>query len=635
MMKKTLFQKVILFAVVFVLLMPVAMADMQRGDRSDDVQQLQELLLGTGWLFELPDGVFGRNTEQAVKNFENYAGLPVDGIADDEMLRALIASWESLNGMRWTGYGAEEVESESIPPACCIVRHNGETSYTEYCDTHQPMEEYTLLMLESDDVEEVKQASLTWQWEVERLYDRWIELLPEDEKGVVIANKATFFANIDAQRRVGAMGVQTPAKAMRTEVGIMENLRSQVEWLCGVVWELENMNGCADKPVRVSSSAIIEGATIYYSGSVDGTATGIFAMDLNGENVRLLVKGMAASLEAVSNGNLLVYSYDWETLLLIKTDGTMMHLNEGDVERYNGHAIAYDGYFYWNRYKIAEDGSEWMDVIPPTAENNGSCYPVAVDGEYLYFMDNSKYNDSGVFYESNILPPGAALSRVQFGTGVVERLSEEGTRFIGIEDGMAYYTRQNFYMMDLDGDWIELETDQGLYCMNLEALAETQLSEIVPDEDVFDYYELLQNGIIYGLRADYTKRSDGWGDMSIIRMTVGGQMLAPIAVDSPNGLTAFGVVNGVYYGGYVEYMDSDYAQSMDCIYMYNLKDGGWTLMGLDNNCSMFYGEFDPSIAVIDGNIYYEAMDNDSYVVQLRKLNIEDGTDIVLAKGMDY
>ena len=171
--------------------------------------------------------------------------------------------------------------------------------------------------------------------------------------------------------------------------------------------------------------------------------------------------------------------------------------------------------------------------------------------------------------------------------------------------------------------------------MNLEVLAETQLSEIVPDEDVFDYYELLQNGIIYGLRADYTKRSDGWGDMSIIRMTAGGQMLDPIAVDSPNGLTAFGVVNGVYYGGYVEYIDSDYAESMDCIYMYNLKDGGWTLIGLDNNSTMFYGEFDPSIVVIDGNIYYEAMNNDSYVVQLRKFNIEDGTDVVLAQGMDY
>ena len=75
---------------LLLLLSPLsAAAELQRGDSGDEVYNLQLMLFETGWIFELPDGRFGRNTEQSVRDYENYAGLHVDGVADDEMLRCL------------------------------------------------------------------------------------------------------------------------------------------------------------------------------------------------------------------------------------------------------------------------------------------------------------------------------------------------------------------------------------------------------------------------------------------------------------------------------------------------------------------------------------------------------------------
>ena len=83
-------------ALAMLLMCAPAMAEMQRGSTGDLVYYLQELLFETGWLFEEPDGVFGKNTEQAVRDYEAYAGLPVDGVADGEMMATLEEDWFAL-----------------------------------------------------------------------------------------------------------------------------------------------------------------------------------------------------------------------------------------------------------------------------------------------------------------------------------------------------------------------------------------------------------------------------------------------------------------------------------------------------------------------------------------------------------
>ena len=64
-----------LFLIVLLLAPGCALAELQRGDRGEEVTELQQMLFDAGFLFELPDGVFGRNTEDAVKWFQEYVQL--------------------------------------------------------------------------------------------------------------------------------------------------------------------------------------------------------------------------------------------------------------------------------------------------------------------------------------------------------------------------------------------------------------------------------------------------------------------------------------------------------------------------------------------------------------------------------
>jgi peptidoglycan hydrolase-like protein with peptidoglycan-binding domain len=64
---------------------------LRRGDRNDEVAYLQELLNSRGFDSGAPDGIFGRNTETAVKGFQKSTGLKVDGIVGKN-------TWQALRG---------------------------------------------------------------------------------------------------------------------------------------------------------------------------------------------------------------------------------------------------------------------------------------------------------------------------------------------------------------------------------------------------------------------------------------------------------------------------------------------------------------------------------------------------------
>ena len=74
-------KRIIGVLLVLMFLFPAsAMADLRRGDRGEEVRELQQMLWDTGFIFEEPDGVFGGNTEKAVKWFQKYALLEQTGV---------------------------------------------------------------------------------------------------------------------------------------------------------------------------------------------------------------------------------------------------------------------------------------------------------------------------------------------------------------------------------------------------------------------------------------------------------------------------------------------------------------------------------------------------------------------------
>ncbi len=74
---------------------PSEQALVRRGDRSASVQRLQELLVALGHLDAEPNGVFGPQTETAVKAFQRSVGERADGMAGQQTWTALASAVES------------------------------------------------------------------------------------------------------------------------------------------------------------------------------------------------------------------------------------------------------------------------------------------------------------------------------------------------------------------------------------------------------------------------------------------------------------------------------------------------------------------------------------------------------------
>lgn len=63
---------------------------LKRGDINEDVRTMQRALIEMGYLNDVADGNFGRNTEAAVKSYQAAMGMDVTGIADDATLRLIL-----------------------------------------------------------------------------------------------------------------------------------------------------------------------------------------------------------------------------------------------------------------------------------------------------------------------------------------------------------------------------------------------------------------------------------------------------------------------------------------------------------------------------------------------------------------
>jgi len=85
----------ILVTVLMAVELPAQAAALRRGSRGDDVTTLQKKLRNWGYYSGTVDGIFGGQTEEAVKYFQRKNGLTPDGIVGQATAKAL--------GMRLSG----------------------------------------------------------------------------------------------------------------------------------------------------------------------------------------------------------------------------------------------------------------------------------------------------------------------------------------------------------------------------------------------------------------------------------------------------------------------------------------------------------------------------------------------------
>ena len=230
-------KRIIGILLVLMFLFPAsALADLRRGDRGEEVRQLQQMLWDTGFIFEEPDGVFGGNTEKAVKWFQEYALLEQTGVVDDRTIDSLYACW--LRIMEENGYAVpgDEMEPQT---AGFVPGYNpyGEGDYPAYCHryTTEEGDEHTELCGRHAEVAMDSTLSGVEKWTnaLNELYQEWLELSLEEDRAAV-ASSQTFFMLWLEQQRI-ALNLQ---KVENVDDHIEALLRNQCVELCERVFDV-------------------------------------------------------------------------------------------------------------------------------------------------------------------------------------------------------------------------------------------------------------------------------------------------------------------------------------------------------------------------------------------------------------
>jgi len=120
----------VLVTVLMAVELPAQAAALRRGSRGDDVTTLQKKLRNWGYYSGSVDGVFGAQTEEAVKYFQRKNGLTPDGIVGQATAKALGMSLSggSSSGSSSGGSSTSNSSVEEYLLARCIYGESrGET----------------------------------------------------------------------------------------------------------------------------------------------------------------------------------------------------------------------------------------------------------------------------------------------------------------------------------------------------------------------------------------------------------------------------------------------------------------------------------------------------------------------------
>ena len=383
----------------------------------------------------------------------------------------------------------------------------------------------------------------------------------------------------------------------------------------------------ADGAATLVGQAVVDEPSIYYAGSLDSAQEGVYFMNTDGSGVSRLADHYMTLLTA-DGGNLLAVSYDeadYEYALVV-----LNALGEKVVvyDSYVGNAIAADGRFYWGVASCAVDGSD-IRVLIDDDEHSYNYYPVAVSGDWYYYLDWAE-NSENVLYEDNSYPTAARLCRLNLSTGASDILSGYGARFLGMDESGVYYSRNNYWLYDLeDESAYEAEINSGIFRVDPDTLLTEQITSFPEDDSIYVSYDFLEDGVFYGYLSDF---SNGGEIDQIIRTTTDGEELPPLSLDNQS-LDILGISNGQLYVSLcsIEFSDDDYIQH-DLLYALNLEDGSAALINTPASDLLYYTEMPPAVFVSDERIYMVVLDNSAYAISFKSCALDGSDPVTLARG---
>ena len=145
---------------------------------TEEIEFLQYQLFYAGYLgddVDEVDGIFGKKTEDAVKQFQQDHGIDVTGIVCPNTVMMLDKIWE------------DSMEPQDADPGLfCATNHyaNG-TAYVTLCQRHMDLYAQAAALLDEaqDDFQLIEglQSGITlWMEDADSLYESWKEIRPEE-----------------------------------------------------------------------------------------------------------------------------------------------------------------------------------------------------------------------------------------------------------------------------------------------------------------------------------------------------------------------------------------------------------------------------------------------------------------------
>lgn len=184
-------------------------------------------------------------------------------------------------------------------------------------------------------------------------------------------------------------------------------------------------------------------------------------------------------------------------------------------------------------------------------------------------------------------------------------------------------------MYDDEGGSFTIDVEDGLYAVNLETLAETKIAEVTDQENVYEEYLFLEDGVFYILHSDY---SNNGIDRRILRRNVTGEELPTIELGEKD-IFPICVKDGTVWCIETEVVeDEERWFSMDRIVYFDPDTGAKTSLTLEENEVLFYTERMPGLAVANGRVYYFVLNEQTNVESFKSM-AADGSDVrTLAHG---
>lgn len=208
-------------------------------NHKSEVESLQTLLTELGFLNDKIDGIFGKKTQAAVKDFQEEYGLREDGIAWPETLHMLGAAYEIqlAPSIKPTENGA------AYPDFCTLIELDNRETYWDMCEVHSDIFMTAANHLGEDITYETYYLAYidAWTAEVDRLYNKWFALCPPEDQPMVLTGKAMFTGYLSALDLIWErMSPQDPGMGMEYKI---ERLQEQCMLLCRIVQELTESEG--------------------------------------------------------------------------------------------------------------------------------------------------------------------------------------------------------------------------------------------------------------------------------------------------------------------------------------------------------------------------------------------------------